>query len=104
MPSLTRPALFVLLAALPLPALAQDSAGEGEQIAQRWCADCHLVSPDQRLASGDAPAFESIATNTEGDFLWLAAFLAEPHPAMPRMSLTRQQIRDLSAYLAGLRE
>ena len=97
-------AALAALLALPLPGLAQESAERGARLAQRWCDGCHLVTPGQRLAVADAPSFPAIARETEGDFGWLAPFLADPHPAMPRMSLSRQQIRDLGAYLAALRE
>lgn len=104
MRSLRRAAALVLLAA-PLPAAAQDDGtAEGEEIARRWCASCHVVAPGQLLASADAPSFAAIAEGSTGNFDWLDAFLADPHPAMPRVSLTRQQLRDLSAYLASLRE
>lgn len=93
-----------LILALPMHALAQESAERGGAIAKRWCAECHVVSADQEQASADAPPFMSIAERSEGAFGWLAAFLAEPHPVMPEMSLSRQQIRDLAAYLAALKE
>lgn len=99
--------VFGLLVTAPLSALAQDgqdNAEAGEDLARRWCATCHLVAPDQLLASADAPSFAAIAAESEGKFDWLAVYLADPHPSMPRISLTRQQLRDLSAYLASLRE
>ncbi len=99
--------LCALLVTAPLSALAQDAqdgAEAGEELAQRWCASCHLVTPDQLIASSDAPSFEAIAAESEGDYDWLGAFLADPHPQMPRISLARQQLRALSAYLASLRE
>ena len=95
---------LALSAAAPLTTLSQETAEEGEEVARRWCANCHLVAADQLLASGAAPTFSSIAAETEGDFDWLAPFLADPHPAMPRMSLSRQEIRALGAYLTSLRE
>ena len=86
----------------------QASPERGEEVARRWCAGCHLVAPDQLLATTEAPSFVAIAeksaAESEGDFGWLALFLADPHPAMPRLSLSRQQIRDLGAYLASLPE
>lgn len=72
-------------------------------MARRWCASCHLAAPDQFIASSDAPSFASIAQDGDSGFGWLAPFLADPHPAMPRMSLSRQELRDLSAYLQSLR-
>ena len=99
--------LALALVATPLPALAQQGAGEsaaaGEEVARRWCAACHVVAEGQLIAQSDAPSFMEIAEGSDGDFGWLPAFLADPHPAMPRLSLSRQQIRDLGAYLSSLR-
>jgi hypothetical protein len=33
----------------------------GERLAQRWCAACHVVASNQRQAYADAPPFEEIA-------------------------------------------
>jgi hypothetical protein len=44
-----------------------------------------------------------IAQRVNGDFAVIEGFLIDPHPAMPVMSLTRQEIRDLIAYFATLR-
>lgn len=98
------PLALALLVAASITAVSQESIEQGEEVARRWCAGCHVVAPGQLLASGDAPSFAAIAAGTEGDFGWLAPFLADPHPAMPRMSLSRQEIRDLGAYLKSLRE
>lgn len=100
---LLRTAALALIAAPPLPALSQESPERGAEIAARWCAECHVVASGQASASADAPTFSAIAAGTEGEFDWLPAFLAEPHPPMPAMSLTRQQLRDLAAYLESLR-
>jgi len=51
---------FFALIAFPLCAFAADAA-KGEIIAKRWCAACHLVSPDQTQANSDAPSFAAIA-------------------------------------------
>jgi hypothetical protein len=39
----------------------------------------------------------------DGDFAVIEGFLIDPHPAMPDMSLTRQEIRDIIAYFATLK-
>ena len=94
-------ALIILLSSQT----AAISAGEpaiGEQIAVRWCSTCHLVSENQSSASPDAPTFRSIAAKYEDESDALAAFLADPHPPMPNMSLTRREIRDLVAYIGSL--
>ena len=74
--------------------------GQGERIARRWCATCHVVADDQKQANADVASFAAAArhkTNAE-----LAAFLTDPHPKMPDMSLTREEIADLVAYMRTL--
>ena len=98
--------LFVLLSAAGLAgsAVAQDYADTGRAIAERWCSSCHLVSPDQSGAVADVPSFMSIAQRSDSEIDALEGFLADPHPPMPDMSLTRSEIRDLLAYIRSLRD
>jgi mono/diheme cytochrome c family protein len=95
----------VLVAALPGSAGAADGVPSvGAAIAARWCAECHLVAPDQRQAMAAAPSFAAIARDHASDMAALEAFLADrPHPPMTALSLTRQEIRDLIAYIGSLR-
>jgi mono/diheme cytochrome c family protein len=99
------PVLVWLAAAGQLPAASAQGWGDaaaGREIADRWCAACHLVAPDQQQASADVPSFMEIARAVEGDFAVLEGFLIDPHPPMPDMSLTRQEIRDIIAYFGTL--
>lgn len=82
---------------------AAEDALAGEIIARQWCAECHVVADDQATASADVPTFRSIAGNYDFDARSLSAFLANPHPRMPQMSLTREEIADLVAYIDSLR-
>jgi mono/diheme cytochrome c family protein len=75
----------------------------GSTIAKTWCSACHLVSPQQTSANADAPTFSSIARRLPNDADVLAAFIANPHPPMPNLSLTRQDIQDLLAYINTLK-
>ena len=99
--------LFWLVAAgLPLSGASAQGWGDaaaGRDLADRWCASCHMVAPDQAQASADVPTFMEIARSVEGDFAVLEGFLIDPHPPMPDMSLTRQEIRDVIAYFATLK-
>jgi mono/diheme cytochrome c family protein len=90
---------FALAASGSASAMVAD-AQQGEKIARRWCAACHVVANDQKQASADVAPFADAArhkTNAE-----LAAFLTDPHPKMPDMSLTREEIGDLVAYMRSL--
>ena len=93
-----RSLILVALMVSPMQAFAAGSAQNGKLIAERWCASCHLVSPEQTQASADAPSFDSIAKGSKHKLDWLLAFLTDPHPPMPDLSLTRQEMSDLVAY------
>jgi mono/diheme cytochrome c family protein len=82
-------------------ALPADAA-HGEALARRWCASCHIVANDQARAADNAPAFASIAKMPRFSPERIAQFLMDPHPKMPDMQLSRDETRDLGAYIATL--
>lgn len=85
-------------------AFAQD-ATSGEQIAKTWCSGCHLVGRAGQTVANDAtPSFVSIAQNNTTTSAGLAAFLSTPHANMPNYALTRDEIREVSAYIMSLRK
>jgi mono/diheme cytochrome c family protein len=71
----------------------------GKTIAQRWCAECHVVSPNQARAKADVPTFGEIAERRAKDPVPIEQFLMNPHPKMPDMQLTRSEIADIVAYI-----
>jgi mono/diheme cytochrome c family protein len=75
----------------------------GRDLAKRWCASCHVVSPDQQRASADVPPFTAIANSPNFDPKRLAYFLLEPHPKMPQMALSRSAADDIAAYIQSLK-
>lgn len=99
-----RPTALALL--LPLVLLAPAEAADarnGELIARRWCAECHVVAADQTSAKVDAPTFADIARRkmpAAGDTL--QRFLMDPHPKMPDMQINRREADDLVAYLGTM--
>lgn len=99
-------ALVAIALAAPLvfgrPALAQD-VDRGAFLAKIWCASCHVVSDEQEQASADVPTFRSISQNFDFQTETLRAFLTNPHPAMPNLDLSREEIADLLAYIDSLR-
>jgi cytochrome c len=90
---------FAAAAARPVWA----DAAKGGQLAQLWCANCHVVgaAPAGVVQQGP-PSFRSIARSgmsTEQ----IRTFLLHPHGAMPDLSLTRSEIDDLLGYIQTLR-
>jgi len=92
-------AAFLGILANGAPACASDVAN-GERLAVRWCAPCHVVSPGQTRAQADAPSFAAISATRR--IPEIDGFLRQSHPQMPDMSLTRNEISDLIAYMQTL--
>jgi mono/diheme cytochrome c family protein len=75
---------------------------KGSQLAQQWCASCHVTSSGRagNVQEGP-PSFPTIARTRTAD--QLRAFLSHPHGAMPDLSLTRAEIDYLIGYIETLR-
>ena len=97
-----RNCLIVVFALVVVPVQAADIRN-GESLARRWCATCHVVASDQRGPASEAPPFASIAKRPDFDAQKLAFFLLNPHPKMPDMGLSRVATEDLAAYIASLK-
>ena len=100
------PILALLMAATvvdSVPSIAAD-VNHGRQVARRWCLSCHLVAANQRQTTTEAPPFATIARKPDFDVNRLTAFLLNPYPRMPNMSLTRAEAADIAAYIGSLRK
>ena len=83
---------------------APAQAARGEKLARHWCASCHIVASDQKGGSDTAPPFATIARKPGFDRGKISQFLMDPHPKMPDMQLSRDEAKDLGAYIASLAE
>jgi mono/diheme cytochrome c family protein len=75
----------------------------GRVLARAWCAQCHVVEASQTQASDIAPPFAQVANDPAKSRAGIELWLADPHPPMPKLSLTRQQIDDLTTYIESLK-
>jgi mono/diheme cytochrome c family protein len=91
---------LLLVAAAFCPADAAD-IDKGETLAKRWCISCHVVSDDQRKGTDLTPSFGAIASRPDFNEDKLAFFLLEPHPKMATMALSRNDTKDIAAYIAA---
>jgi mono/diheme cytochrome c family protein len=89
---------LTLFTALANAAYAAD-ADNGERLAKRWCAACHVVATDQSKGNTQAPPFSEVAKKPGLDAAKVALFLLLPHPKMPDMGLSRSEAADLAAYI-----
>ncbi len=100
--SLTYHVTLLILVCTAEATFAAD-ANNGSRLAQRWCASCHVVSSAQRVEIDHSPSFASIAQRADFNAEELAYFLLEPHPKMPNLALSREEAKDLAAYIAEQR-
>ena len=84
---------------------AGGDARAGEELALQVCTACHVVAPDQREPRHyqGAPDFVAIANGRAVTATSLAAFLRTPHPSMPNLILSSDEMRDVIAYILSLR-
>ena len=88
-------------AVLGIPALQPAQAGDaanGKDLATRWCSSCHDVGTGRPPNDG-APAFEAVARRPGMTRAGLEGWLANPHPPMPKLTLTRREIDDIVSYI-----
>jgi mono/diheme cytochrome c family protein len=82
---------------------AQERVEQGHEIARNWCSSCHLVEPGGASGSDAAPPLPAVAQDPSLSPDRLRSWLADPHPPMPNLSLTRDEVEALVAYIGSLR-
>jgi len=80
-------------------------AKTGKELASKLCVSCHIVGPEASSASvpADVPSFERIANKPGQTTQAIAGAIVIPHPPMPQIELTREEIGDVAAYILTLR-
>ena len=95
----------VLMATTPSAHAASGDAASGEALAKRLCSNCHIVGDEAASATvaADVPSFKSIANLPDQSPERIAGRIVVPHPPMPQIEVTRNEIRDLAAYIMSLK-
>jgi mono/diheme cytochrome c family protein len=103
-PAFGRHAAFALglCASITGAAAMPADPARGEKLARNWCASCHIVANDQNHGADNVPPFATIARKPGFDGVKIAQFLMDPHPKMPDMQLSRDEAKDLGAYITSL--
>ena len=82
-------------------ALAQGDPEAGRDIVRSWCTACHVV--DLEGTGADAgPPLPALLAGKQRSADEIRGWLADPHPPMPNLNLSRQEIDDILAYLESL--
>ena len=85
----------------PIAFAAAGNADAGRQFVMRSCSNCHATEA-ATTATDNAPPFSLVAKTNKDNPAWIRGWLMAPHPPMPNISLSRQQIDDIVAYLSTL--
>lgn len=86
------------------PELEVPSPERGLAFAQRFCKDCHLVDGSgNTTAQAGLPSLRGIANKPGQSGEHIRNVLINPHPPMPDMQVSAQEILDVISYLETLR-
>lgn len=86
---------------VPAIAASAGDAKEGRLLVERSCSSCHATQVTATVADG-APPLSFIAKDNKARPAWIRGWLMDPHPPMPGIMLSRQQIDNIIAYLNTL--
>jgi mono/diheme cytochrome c family protein len=88
---------------LPLMAEAQDVL-RGQALAERWCANCHVVNRAATTGRSDGlPTFPALAARKETTAAMLKGAMTATHSRMPDFQLGARDQDDLAVYILSLR-
>ena len=89
----------------PAPAQPIGSHERGRELAAKLCTGCHVISPSSSgPRSSDVPSFPAMANRQGASAEQLAGRIIVPHPAMPGVPITANEIRDLVTYIMSFKE
>lgn len=101
--SLTKIALALMLAASSVAQATAADADRGKRLTEQSCDQCHVIGNGNR-GTDAAPPLPVIAQQKGKDPQWIKTWLVAPHPPMPNLNLSRQEIDDITAYLTSLNQ
>ena len=86
------------------PEAAADAV-EGQIFAEKVCAECHAVSPQDKMSpNAEAPTFSAIAGNPFWTRTALIVWFQTPHINMPTLILDEDELENVIAYIESLRD
>jgi cytochrome c len=88
------------------PVTPKPDPEKGHALAERACVACHVVAKEATTSTitADVPSFPEIANKPGQTMEALAGRIVIPHPAMPAIALSREEIVNVVAYIMTLKE
>lgn len=91
--------------ALPPEATPYPVVEKGADLAEIWCSACHVTGTGPAQSGMDnAPAFSKLAPAVVAAPSHYRTFLTKPHGPMREITLSRDEIDALLAYIQSLNE
>jgi mono/diheme cytochrome c family protein len=99
--------ISIALAAVFVTALVVTGASAdpiaSQNLAEKWCVDCHGIRTDRLSPNLDAPTFPELAAEPSITEYSLRALLRSPHETMPHITFTPDQMDDIIDYIMSLK-
>ena len=98
-------AALAALVALPIATAGAQDTARGQALAERWCANCHVVNAAAGSGqSNGLPTFPAIAARPDMNAAILKGAMSATHSRMPDFELGARDQDDLAAYILSLRK
>jgi mono/diheme cytochrome c family protein len=75
----------------------------GQNLAGKWCSECHGIRGDRLSPNLAAPTFPELAAEPSITEYSLRALLRSPHETMPHITFTPDQMDDIVGYIMSLK-
>jgi mono/diheme cytochrome c family protein len=75
----------------------------GQNLAEKWCVECHGIRADRLSPNFAAPTFPELAAEPSITEYSLRALLRSPHETMPHITFTPEQMDDIIDYIMSLK-
>lgn len=104
--AITATLVALCLSAGTAAAQVHPDAKTGKKVAEKLCVGCHIVGAQAAGATvpADVPSFARIANKPGQTAQAIAGAIVVPHPPMPQIQLTREEIGDVAAYILTLKD
>jgi mono/diheme cytochrome c family protein len=92
-----------LATALPDVAAVLADPIAGQNLAGKWCVECHGIRADRLSPNLGAPTFSKLAAEPSITQYSLRALLRSPHETMPHITFTPEEMDDIVDYIMSLK-
>jgi mono/diheme cytochrome c family protein len=97
-------AVLAGLVVLPAGVAEGQDVLRGQALAERWCANCHVVNRAATAGQADGlPTFPALAARQDVTAATLKGAMTATHSLMPDLQLGARDQEDLVAYIFSLR-